>query len=318
MYLAHVGLLAYRPNLCICNPNSESIHCVSHCSVTWNQSRDPLFPLPSVRWLPSDRRGGDSPRRRRSSSSRSAQPVAAVAGRHHPSLPYPASRRRSARRSSASRRRSRGPVFISAARGAVRPPALLRRESPSARLRCRGSIGARRPILISARRGGRPAPPSTSRPRVRPPSAPRRPCSSPLLCSKALGGGAPLLRTAAWGGVRLLQVPSFSAAVCPSAPGRRVHSFCVAAMGSSAAAAPFSGLSFGSPGLDVKLDGSNYREWAFSLKMLLKWGGSASHLTDAPPAATATNEKEIQAWNLTDDRVMAIICMSTDLSIRSS
>ena len=88
-------------------------------------------------------------------------------------------------------------------------------------------------------------------------------------------------------------------------------------MGSSAAAAPFSGLSFGSPGLDVKLDGSNYREWAFSLKMLLKWGGSASHLTDAPPAATATNEKETQAWNLTDDRVMAIICMSTDLSIRS-
>ena len=109
-----------------------------------------------------------------------------------------------------------------------RPRSRPSASSPSPahpRLRCRGSIGARRPILLSARRGGRPAPPSTSRPRVRPPSAPRRPCSSPLLCSKALGGGAPLLRTAAWGGVRLLQVPFFfSAAVCPSAPGRRVHS----------------------------------------------------------------------------------------------
>ncbi|CAN6321841.1 unnamed protein product [Urochloa humidicola] len=86
-------------------------------------------------------------------------------------------------------------------------------------------------------------------------------------------------------------------------------------MGSSAA--PSSSLSFGSPVLDVKLDGSNYREWAFSLKMLLKYGGSASHLTAGPPTATNTNEKEVQAWHLDDDRVMAIICMSTDLSIRS-
>ncbi|CAN6310327.1 unnamed protein product [Urochloa humidicola] len=85
-------------------------------------------------------------------------------------------------------------------------------------------------------------------------------------------------------------------------------------MGSSASPVP---ISFGSPVLDVKLDGSNYREWAFSLKMMLKYGGSASHLTDAPPTTTNTNEKEVQAWHLADDRVMAIICMSTDLSIRS-
>ncbi|CAO2205566.1 unnamed protein product [Urochloa humidicola] len=86
-------------------------------------------------------------------------------------------------------------------------------------------------------------------------------------------------------------------------------------MGSSAS--PSSSLSFGSPVLDVKLDGSNYREWAFSLKMLLKYGGSASHLTDGPPVATDSNAKDVQAWHLADDRVMAIICMSTDLSIRS-
>ena len=104
VYLAHVGLLAYRPNLCICNPNSESIHCVSHCSVTWNQSRDPLFPLLSAR------RGGDSPRRR------------------HPSLPYPASRRRSARRSSATRRRS-GRSSSASRRRSGRSPSSSRRQS---------------------------------------------------------------------------------------------------------------------------------------------------------------------------------------------
>ncbi|CAL4970183.1 unnamed protein product [Urochloa decumbens] len=76
-------------------------------------------------------------------------------------------------------------------------------------------------------------------------------------------------------------------------------------------------VSFGYPVLDVKLDGSNYREWAFSLKMMLKYGGSASHLTDPPPASTSDNQ-EVEARHLADDRVMAIICMSTDLSIRSS
>jgi hypothetical protein len=84
-------------------------------------------------------------------------------------------------------------------------------------------------------------------------------------------------------------------------------------MGSSASLAP---PSFGHPVLDMKLDGSNYREWAFSLKMMLKYNGSASHLTDAPPVATTGNE-EVKAWHIVDDRVMAIICMSTDLSIRS-
>ncbi|CAO1941965.1 unnamed protein product [Urochloa humidicola] len=90
-------------------------------------------------------------------------------------------------------------------------------------------------------------------------------------------------------------------------------------MGSSASpsSSALPSVSFGSPVLDVKLDGSNYREWAFSLKMMLKYGGSASHLTDAPPAATSSNGQEVQAWRLADDRVMAIICMSTDLSIRS-
>jgi hypothetical protein len=69
--------------------------------------------------------------------------------------------------------------------------------------------------------------------------------------------------------------------------------------------------------MDVKLNGSNYRDWAFSLKMLLKSVGLYPHLTDNPPASTATNDKEVKAWRLADDCVMAAICMSTDLSIRS-
>jgi len=119
--LAHVGLLAYRPNLCICNPNPEQSDLLSHSSLTWNQSRDPLF----LRWPPSARRGGDSPSRRRSSSSAGPRPCGrrspslppparlccrpppvAAPPRRHPSLPYPASRRRSGRSPSSSRRQS--------------------------------------------------------------------------------------------------------------------------------------------------------------------------------------------------------------------
>ncbi|XP_022679406.1 uncharacterized protein LOC111256097 [Setaria italica] len=87
-------------------------------------------------------------------------------------------------------------------------------------------------------------------------------------------------------------------------------------MGSSAApSTTLAPVSFGAPVMDVKLNGSNYREWAFSLKMLLRSADLASHLTDAPPPAT--NDKEVKAWNLEDDRVMTTICMSIDLSIRS-
>jgi hypothetical protein len=83
----------------------------------------------------------------------------------------------------------------------------------------------------------------------------------------------------------------------------------------STSPAPFS---FGLPILDVKLTGQNYREWAFSLKVLLQSAGFASHLTDDPPAATANaDDKEVKAWRFTDDRVMVAICLNVDLSIRS-
>jgi hypothetical protein len=67
------------------------------------------------------------------------------------------------------------------------------------------------------------------------------------------------------------------------------------------------------PVLDIKLAGQNYREWAYSFKMLLLSAGLASHLTDSPPDAT---DKDAQAWRVADDRVMATLAMSVDPSIR--
>jgi hypothetical protein len=73
-------------------------------------------------------------------------------------------------------------------------------------------------------------------------------------------------------------------------------------------------ISFGAPVLDIKLNGQNYQEWAFSLKMLLQAVGPALHLTDDPPDA---NDKDAKAWRLNDGRMMATICMSIDQDIRT-
>jgi hypothetical protein len=52
--------------------------------------------------------------------------------------------------------------------------------------------------------------------------------------------------------------------------------------------------------------------------MLLRSVSLASHLSDDPPVVAAgANDKEAKDWSLQDDRVMAAICMSIDLSIRS-
>jgi hypothetical protein len=51
--------------------------------------------------------------------------------------------------------------------------------------------------------------------------------------------------------------------------------------------------------------------------MLLKSFCLYPHLTDNSPASTATDDKEVKAWRLADNHVMAAICMSTDLCIRS-
>lgn len=49
--------------------------------------------------------------------------------------------------------------------------------------------------------------------------------------------------------------------------------------------------------------------------MLLRSVGLASHLTDDPPDAA---DKETKNWRISDDRVMATLCMSVYTTIRSS
>ena len=44
------------------------------------------------------------------------------------------------------------------------------------------------------------------------------------------------------------------------------------------------GLGAGSMSIDIKLDGTNYREWAFLAKIILRAAGSVSHLSDDPPS----------------------------------
>ncbi|KAG8095100.1 hypothetical protein GUJ93_ZPchr0012g21196 [Zizania palustris] len=41
--------------------------------------------------------------------------------------------------------------------------------------------------------------------------------------------------------------------------------------------------------IPIKLDGHNYREWAFSMKTALRGYALASHLTDAPPIDKLTD-----------------------------
>jgi hypothetical protein len=72
-------------------------------------------------------------------------------------------------------------------------------------------------------------------------------------------------------------------------------------------------ITFGVPMLDIKLSGQNYREWAYSFKMLLRSVGYASHLTDSPPNAT---DKDAKYWRTTDDRVMAALALSVEPNIR--
>jgi len=76
-------------------------------------------------------------------------------------------------------------------------------------------------------------------------------------------------------------------------------------------------ITFAAPVLDIKLSGQNYREWAYSFKMLLRGlpttDDLASHLTDPPPNAT---DPEAKDWRFADDRIMAIMAMSVDPTIR--
>jgi hypothetical protein len=46
---------------------------------------------------------------------------------------------------------------------------------------------------------------------------------------------------------------------------------------------------------DIKLDGSNYREWAFSVRTSVRAAGFDDHMTDDPPDVKG-NETTRKTW----------------------
>lgn len=69
--------------------------------------------------------------------------------------------------------------------------------------------------------------------------------------------------------------------------------------------------------LDIKLNGQNYREWTFSARMQLRSYGVASDLNDDPPH-DKEDEKKIAAWRRNDECVMAFLCMSAEVPVRTN
>jgi hypothetical protein len=68
--------------------------------------------------------------------------------------------------------------------------------------------------------------------------------------------------------------------------------------------------------IDIKLDGSNYREWAFSARTVVRAAGLASHLTEDPPIRD--DEASKKSWQKADDRVMGALVLGVDPSLRMS
>nr|ADB85425.1 putative retrotransposon protein [Phyllostachys edulis] len=79
--------------------------------------------------------------------------------------------------------------------------------------------------------------------------------------------------------------------------------------------AKFDSMFVGSSSLvftDIKLDGLNYRAWAFSVKTTLRGYGLASHLTDDPPDPKTVDVEAVKAWQK-EDCVMARLVLSVDV-----
>ena len=69
--------------------------------------------------------------------------------------------------------------------------------------------------------------------------------------------------------------------------------------------------------IDIKLDGSNYREWAFSVRTVVRAAGFDEHLTDGP---LDENEDEAtrKAWKKADAKVMGALILNVIPSLRMS
>ena len=69
--------------------------------------------------------------------------------------------------------------------------------------------------------------------------------------------------------------------------------------------------------IDIKLDGSNYREWAFSVRTVVRAAGFDEHLTDGPPDEKE-DEATRKAWKNTDAKVMGALILNVAPSLRTS
>ena len=68
---------------------------------------------------------------------------------------------------------------------------------------------------------------------------------------------------------------------------------------------------------DIKLDGSNYREWAFSAMTVVRAVGLEDHLNDGPPDSKADDATK-KAWKKADAKVMGALVLSVVPSLRMS
>jgi hypothetical protein len=69
--------------------------------------------------------------------------------------------------------------------------------------------------------------------------------------------------------------------------------------------------------IDIKFDGPNYREWAFSVRTDVRTAGFDDHLTDDPPDFKE-DEAMKKAWRKTDSKVMGALILNVAPSLRMS
>ena len=66
---------------------------------------------------------------------------------------------------------------------------------------------------------------------------------------------------------------------------------------------------------DIKLDGSNYREWAFSVRTVVRAAGFDDHLTDDPPDFK-DDEAAKKEWRKSDAKVMGALVLNVAPTLR--
>ncbi len=60
--------------------------------------------------------------------------------------------------------------------------------------------------------------------------------------------------------------------------------------------------------IDIKLEGSNYREWAFSVKTVINAAGYGDHLID--DLDVKADEATIKSWKKADAKVMGTLILN--------